>query len=136
MSNIYEKLGLETPTAFPPAPEAAFVIGGLGDFALAKAILEQTHGKAFRLHPIAGQTFRAAFRKMAAAEERFHRDRLKPLEEAAHALARSPAPTIKAALFKLQLAQWEDLGIETQMDDQAFDLVEADFKRLAAQEAE
>lgn len=92
--------------------------------------LEGKYGKSYRSVPEAAELARFSYDRLRADEERFSEQRLDPLFEAARELARTPAPTIGAALFKVLMIEREDLGNDIYLSDEAMGIVEGDFARL------
>lgn len=95
-----------------------------------RASLEATHGKDFLKSPDAAEINRIEYAKVQADEERMHKEHYSPMWKAARDLAKTPAPNLAAAAFKLTLIQREDLDNDKHMDREPMEIVEADFARL------
>jgi hypothetical protein len=92
--------------------------------------LEEAFGKNYRQHPAGAVEARAATEKMKAAEECRVAAFLNPLWEAERELALTPAPTLAAALFKMQLIEHQEVWNSTSMPRDGFEIVAEDFARL------
>jgi len=92
--------------------------------------LENKFGKNFRRIPQAAAAYDAACEAFQVPEKEWTERYLHPYWDATDELAAAPAPTLAAALFKVQMIYWEDLNIRTDVGDKVFGYVEADMTRL------
>lgn len=96
--------------------------------------LEARFGAAYQSNPEGKALAREAFDENQAANQQWEQTYLKPFWQAACDLACTPAPTLAAALFKVSLIQWEDLGNDSQMPRDPMQIVAEDMARLAGEE--
>lgn len=98
------------------------------EFAAVRGRLKDKYGQNYRSHPDGNDAFQAAFGKLNQAEGDLWSVFLAPCVEAAEALMRTPAPTLPAALYKIELIAREEIGLD---EGEGMALVAADMDRLA-----
>ena len=101
------------------------------EFQRAEIEVNGTYGKAYRNVPEAEAIMDAAWEKLDAADRIRDKKYLGRLAPAAMALALIPAPTMAAALFKIEVIKREELYLYRQMPRDPFELVEEDMNRLS-----
>lgn len=101
----------------------------------AKAEIEAKFGKNFRAVAGGSEAFDPVWDQMQAAGDTQYQDFLAPLWAAARELALTPAPTLAAALFKVEVIRHEELDNDIYMTRDPMQLVAEDMARLAGREA-
>lgn len=99
----------------------------------AKADIEAKHGRDFRASTEGSKSFDIIWADMKAAEGAQYENFLAPLWEAARQLALTPAPTISAIMFKIDVIRQEELDNDIYMTRDPMELVSEDMARLAVQ---
>jgi len=99
------------------------------DFA-GRHALQAAFGKGYQTDEYGAEVDKLLGKQMAAADERRTRKYLMPYWDAARALARTPAPSLPAALFKVTLSLTEDFAGDNELSEPIMEIVSADFARL------
>jgi len=94
--------------------------------------IKETFGENWQVSPRAAKLHRTAYQREARANECWSAKYCEPQWQSAISLAQTPAPTLHAALFKVQLIMREDLQMDGLVGEQMFAHVAADMARLGA----
>lgn len=100
------------------------------DFEALKSDLEYEFGKNYQAIPEAKARHDEGFKLIVAAEERRIKEVLSPLWEAEKELAMTPAPTLKAVLFKIEFIRRHDLWQDLAFPEPAMAGIVDDLARL------
>ncbi|MGZ5782839.1 MAG: hypothetical protein ACXWI3_05680 [Croceibacterium sp.] len=101
--------------------------------AMERILLEEKYGRNWRNHPEAAVRVEALSAAMIAAERKREVGFLEPHWSAARSLAVTPAPSLAAALLKVELIDFEDLGRDGLMPRDAWEVVAEDMDRFAGE---
>jgi hypothetical protein len=94
--------------------------------------IEEEFGRNWRGIPAAQERWEPHFAVMREAEDQQAADFLRPLWQAQRELAQTPAPTLAAAIFKVELIEAEDVWNDYALEGNAFQIVADDFARVCA----
>lgn len=100
-------------------------------WSIAKFDLEHRFGAHWERAPAAQAGVESHKAALRAAEDTHHTRFVAPYWKALRDLAMTPAPTVTAACLKQSLMQIEEIWNDSLMTASCFDLLEADFARLA-----
>lgn len=99
----------------------------------AKADIEATYGRDYRASDEGSNAFEPIWETMKAAVEAQYQNYLAPLWQAARDLALTPAPTLPAALFKVEVIRHEELDNDIYMTRDPMEVIAEDMARLAGE---
>lgn len=92
--------------------------------------LKGIHGPGWRSKPAADAACAPTSEAALAAENAWTKNLCKPYWQAARDLAMTPAPTLSAALFKVQVIKWDELDNDCHMTREPMEIVAEDMARL------
>ena len=94
--------------------------------------LESKYGTSWRSNPIARADADPSAATACAAEDVWTESLCEPYWQAARDLAMTPAPTLAAAMFKVQVIKWDELDNASSMTREPMGIITEDMARLAA----
>lgn len=99
-------------------------------FDLEREVLVRKYGKQWALNSDATAQMDAVFEGLQKREEERVETLVRPMWSASVELAKTPAPTLAALLFKIELIKREELDNDLSMDADPFEVVSSDAARL------
>lgn len=95
--------------------------------------LEGQYGPAYPYNPRAAEVRDAAYAKLMVAEKQRDTDYIHPYWQACRDLAMTPAPSLAAAVFKVNMIIHDEPWNDSRMAANCMELVKTDFARLAGE---
>lgn len=99
-----------------------------------RVALEARYGEHWRNHPDGKPVWKRLVQAGEASDSEFFKQFYAPFYAAQCQLARTPAPTLAAALFKAAVIEAHDVWNDPDLEESCIDLIQADLARLASQE--